>query len=143
MIEQLKEQIKVVAEARHKAIELKNRRDALLGEWNKTNQGLFDALTQAGAEVAVVEAKLRELTLQVYAETGNKSPMLGVGIREVTKLEYDMKVAFNWAVEHTMALKLDTTAFEKIARVSPPNFVKVYQEPQATIATQLNVEEEE
>ena len=62
MIEQLKEQIKVVVEARQKAAELRGQRDALLEDWNKSNQGLFDALTQAGAEVAEVEARLRELT---------------------------------------------------------------------------------
>ena len=140
MIEQLKEQIKVVVEARRKATKLKDRRNTLLEVWNKANQELFDALTQAGAEVAEVEARLRELTLQAYALTGDKAPAIGVGIREVTKLEYDTRVAFDWAVEHTMALKLDTSAFEKIAKVSPPSFVKVFSEPQATIATQLEEE---
>ena len=137
MIEQLREQIKVVVGVRRKAAELKSQRDALLEEWNKANQGLFDALTQAGAEVAEVEARLRELTLVAYSETGDKAPVKGVGIREVAKLEYDIKVAFDWAVEHTMALKLDTPAFEKIAKASPPNFVSIFLEPQATIATQL------
>jgi len=137
MIEQLKEQIKVVAEARQKATELKGQRDTLLVEWNKANQELFDALTQAGAGVAVEEAKLRELTLEVYNLTGNKKPAEGVGIREVTKLEYDTKEAYNWAIEHTIAIKLDVQAFEKVAKVSPPEFVKITTEPQATIATQL------
>jgi len=136
-IRELKEQIKVVVEARRKAAELKGQRDALLEEWNKANQELFDALTQAGAEVAEVEAKLRELTLLAYAQTGDKSPVVGVGIREVTKLEYDSEVAFAWAVGHTMALKLDVPAFEKIVKASPLAFVKVTKEPQATIATQL------
>jgi len=137
MSEELKKQIGLVVKARRRASELKSQRDVLLEEWNKANQGLFDALTQAGAEVAEVEARLRELTLEAYAQTGNKAPVAGVGVREVTKLEYDIKVAFDWAVEHTMALKLDTSAFEKIARASPPHFVRVFQEPQATIATQL------
>ena len=137
MIEQLQEQIKVVAEARQRAASLKSQRDILLDNWNKANQGLFDSLTQAGAEVAEVEARLRELTLQVYAETGDKAPAIGVGIREVTKLEYDNKVAFDWAVGHTMALKLDVSAFEKIVKASPLDFVTVTKEPQATIATNL------
>lgn len=139
MIEALKSQIRVVVEARQRAVELKGQRDALWEDWNKANRELLNALIQAGAEVAEVEAMLRELTLQDYAQTGNKTPVEGVGIREVTKLEYDTKVAFSWAVEHTMALKLDTSAFEKIAKASPPNFVTVFQEPQATIATQLEV----
>ena len=124
----LEEQIKVVAKARKKTGEFKSQKDALLEEWNKANQELFDALTQSGVDVAVEEAKLRELTLQAYAETGNKAPAVGVGIREITKLEYDAKVAYDWAIDHTMALKLDQSAFEKIAKVSPPSFVKVHQE---------------
>ena len=137
MIEQLKDQIKVVVLARQTAITLKTQRDISLEAWNKTNQGLLDALTQAGAEVAEVEATLRELTLKAYDETGDKTPVAGVGIREVTRLEYDKTVAFKWATEHVMALKLDTTAFEKIVKASPLDFVMIYQEPMATIATQL------
>ena len=137
MFEQLKEQIGVVAKARQKAVELKSRRDTLLEEWNKANQVLFDALTQAGAEVAEVEAKLRELTLQTFALTGNKQPALGVGIREVTKLEYDPQEALTWAIKYKMALKLDVPVFEKRAKASPPPFVKITQEPQATIAVNL------
>ena len=135
--ETLESQIRVVVEARRRATELKDQRDTLLEDWNKTHQGLFDALTQAGAEVAEVEATLRELTLQAYAETGNKAPAVGVGIREMTVLTYDNKVAFDWAKAHKIALKLDTSAFEKIAKASPPEFVKITTEPQATIATHL------
>jgi len=138
-VPELEEQIKIVAEARQKATELKSQRDILLEAWNKANQELFDTLTQAGAEVAEVEAKLRELTLQAYAETGNKAPAVGVGIREVTKLSYDLKVAFDWAIEHTVALKLDTSTFEKIVKVDTPDFVKITTEPQATIATNLEL----
>ena len=138
---ELEEQIKVVAEARQRAAELKNLRELLLEEWTKANRDLLDKLTQTGAEVAEVEAKLRELTLQAYAETGNKAPAPGVGIRERTVLTYDGKVAFDWAKAHKMALKLDTSAFEKIAKISDLDFVAVTTEPIATIATTLEVPE--
>lgn len=141
-MEELKEQIKVVVKARQKTMELKRQRDALLEDWNKANQGLFDALTQAGAEVAVVEAKLRELTLQAYAETGNKAPLPGVGIREVMKFEYDGKEALQWAIDHKMALKLDEVKFKNCVKADPPDFVNVITEPQATISPNLEVKEE-
>jgi len=140
MIEQLKEQIRVVAKARQKTAELMEERNILLKAWNYANQELFDNLTQAGAEVAGVEARLRELTLQVYAETGNKTPTPGVGVREITKLKYNNTVAFDWAVEHKIAIKLDISAFEKIAKASPLDFVSISLEPQATIATHLEIE---
>jgi len=139
MIEQLKEQIKVVVKTRCKAQTLKEMVSELRTEWEKYNAQTLDNLTQAGADVAAEETKLRELTLQAYAETGNKAPIEGVGIREMTKLEYDEKVAFDWAKAHKMALKLDTKAFEKIAKADTPDFVKIITEPQATIATQLEI----
>jgi len=138
LADQLKSQIKVVAEAREKVSTLKQRRNELLDEWNKTNQELLDALTQSGADVAVAEQDLREMTLLAFYQTGDKAPVKGVGIREMTKLEYDAGVAYNWALEHKMAIKLDVSAFEKIAKASPLDFVKTSLEPIATIATDLS-----
>ena len=137
MFEQLREQVGIVARARgetQKAIEMKN---SSYQKWLEANQSLLDNESDTKNVCQKAESTLRELTLQAYAATGNKAPVDGVGIREVTKLEYDTKVAFNWAVEHSMALKLDTSGFEKIAKVSPPEFVRIFQEPQATIATNL------
>lgn len=139
MAEQLKEQIRVVAKARQSAQRAMEAKNASYTEWENNNRMLLEAVANTRQLTSDAESMLRELTLQVYTETGNKAPAPGVGIREVTKLEYDTKVAFDWAVEHTMALKLDTSAFEKIAKASPPNFVRVFLEPQATIATQLEV----
>jgi len=117
-------------------------RVASYNEWMEENQTLFDNESKSKTICQDAEATLRELTLIAYAETGNKAPAPGLGIREVTKLEYDTKVAFTWAVEHTMALRLDTSAFEKIVKASPLDFVTVSQVPQATIATQLEVKED-
>lgn len=137
----LRGQVQVVAVSRDKASRLKKQRDDLLEAWNNDNRELLDSLTQAGAGVAVEEAILRELTLQAYQETGSKTPVEGVGIREMTRLSYDPTMAFSWATEHRLALKLDVSAFEKIAKTSPIGFVVVTKEAQATIATNLVVKE--
>ena len=139
MLEQLKDQILVVVEARDDANLATSIREVSYQKWVKANEGLLNTESLAKLDRDTAEAKLRELTLQAYAETGDKAPMVGVGIREVTKLDYDKEVAFKWATEHVMALKLDTTAFEKIVKASPLDFVFQYLEPQATIATQLEV----
>jgi len=140
MIDQLQEQVRVVARARQRASELREDKAASMLEWEKQNKKLIDALNDATNYVAESENLLREMTLQAYAETGDKAPAEGVGIRERTILTYDGKVAFDWAKAHKMALKLDTKAFEKIAKADPPDFVKITTEPQATIATELKVE---
>jgi len=141
VLEQLKEQIRIVVDARRRAQVASDAKAAARIEWETQNRGLLDEAIATAEQVTDAESRLRELTLQVYSETGDKAPMVGVGIREMTRLEYDKTAAFNWAVEHVMALKLDTSAFEKIAKASPLAFVKVSQEAQATIATQLEIVE--
>ena len=137
---ELEEQIKVVAVARKLAEEQKNIVSALREEWEQENQTVLELADSSREGVKEVETILRELTLKAYAETGNKAPAVGVGIREVTKLDYDQKVAYNWAVEHSISLKLDVSAFEKIVKASPLDIVTISTEPQATIATNLEVE---
>ena len=136
----LEEQIKVVAEARAKEQVHKGVVDDLRFLWEKSNATILTTVAQAKVDVSVEEAKLREPTLKAYAETGDKAPAPGVGIRERTVLTYDNKVAFDWAKAHKMALKLDTSAFEKIVKADTPDFVKVSTEAIATIATELKVE---
>ena len=139
MINGLNEQIRAVVEARASLFEAAGQKVASYNKWVELNQTLIDNEDDAKNTRQEAEDMLRDLTLKAYNETGNKAPALGVGIREVTKLEYDTKEAFDWAIEHTMAIKLDTSAFTKIVKVSPPDFVKVSLEPQATIATKLEV----
>ena len=138
MIEQLQEQIKVVAEARQHLQLLADQKKAMYDAFIELNSDFFGLVTAAAGIVNDTEDELRGLTLKAYAEDPtNKTPAVGVGIREVTKLNYDGKVAFDWAKAHKMALQLDKKAFEKIARADTPDFVTISQEPQATIATNL------
>ncbi len=138
MEDTLKGQIKVVAVARKLAQEKADAWKSARTAWEEANKNLLEEAMQTSQFAQAAETVLRELTLQAYAQTGNKSPAEGVGIREVTKLEYDNGTAFRWAIEHSMALKLDTNSFEKIAKASPLDFVKITLQPQATIATDLD-----
>ncbi len=137
---ELEEQIKVVARVRQQSQVMAAKRKALYDEFISKHTEFFADVATAASKVNETEDKLRELTLQAYAETGNKAPAPGVGIRERTVLTYDNKIAFDWAKAHKMALKLDTSAFEKIAKADTPDFVKVSTEAIATIATELKVE---
>ncbi len=135
---QLRTQINAVVDARGKSQELADKKKTLYDAFQSEHSEFFGEVATVATEVSEAEEKLRELTLRAYAETGNKAPEVGVGIREVTVLTYDGKVAFDWAKSHKLALKLDTEAFKKIAKADPPDFVKITTEPQATIATELN-----
>ncbi len=139
MLEQLQEQIKVVVEARQKAATLNEVKKLAYEAFEKLNKELFDKAADAGQLTAEAEVKLRNLTLQAYAETGDKAPAVGVSVKLFTVLNYDSDEAKEWAVEHQVALKLDTTTFEKIAKVDKPSFVTMSEEPRAQIARNLEV----
>ncbi|MBA7585417.1 hypothetical protein ES708_27396 [subsurface metagenome] len=136
----LEDQINAVVEARRKFQEMADKKESLYEEFRGKHWEFFGDVATAASRAGEAEEKLRELALQAYAETGNKAPAPGVGIRERTVLTYDTAEAFNWALEHRIALQLNKTAFDKLAKTAPetrPAFVMVTTEPQATIATQL------
>jgi hypothetical protein len=138
MIEKLLEQIKAVSQARDIVAKAKSDYEQAFNEWQESNQQLIEFRQRAVEVQNEAEVKLRELTIQAYQETGDKKPAPGVGIREITKLNYDSDQAFKWALEHKIALTLDRKNFEQIAKSSPPDFVEVSMDIQATIATDLS-----
>src|SRR3990167_7512281 len=137
-INQLQEQIRAVARARDHRVfldELKKRR---LKEWEGINAGLLSDIANNTAFLTDAESRLREMTLQVFNETGNKTPAPGLGIRETIELRYNPKQAFDWAIKNPLALQLNTKVFEKIARGFPLDFVEYAKVYLATIATDLS-----
>ena len=139
-IEQLKEQIKIVANLRLKlgmTVEIKK---SAYDMWLKDNANVLEAEQETRELLTKQEQTLRELTLQVYAETGSKVPAPGVAVREMTRFDYDPKDALKWAMEHQIALSLDKKSFEGFAKATPLDFVKITQEPIATIAAKLEIE---
>jgi len=136
----LEEQIQIVARTRRMSKELNEAKNLAYQKWEQDNASLLESLNSIRESCTEAESLLRELTLKVYHETGDKRPAEGVAIREITKLDYDPKQAFDWALHHEMALKLDVSAFEKIAKTSPPGFVTIRTDPQATIASELKEE---
>lgn len=137
MIDQLNEQIKIVVEARQQAQKALGDKSSSYAEWEIDNTLILDRVKLTTEAMREAEDKLRELTLLAYSKTGNKAPASGVGIRVKTILSYLVKEAMEWAMEHKLALKLDSSAFEKIAKTSNLPFVTITEEPTATIATQL------
>ncbi len=133
----LLDQIKLVAKMRQEVEAQGDLKKQMYNEWLKANEYLFNEWGMIAKCLAEAETLLRELTIKAYNETGNKAPAPGVGIRERVFLQYENKVAFDWAKAHKIALMLDTKAFEKIAKADPPDFVKTITEPQATIAGDL------
>lgn len=138
---ELEQQIQAVARARNIVKVGTEAKAAAFLQWQQEHQELLQGLDAAIISAANEEARLRELTLAAYKETGSKKPAPEVGIREVDKLEYDATQAFTWATEHKLALKLDALAFEKTVKATPAAFpfVKIEKVATATIATNIEV----
>ncbi len=134
----LQEQIKVVALARQVAQFMADKKKAIYDDFISHHTDFFAEVVVTATKASEAEDRLRELTLAIYQETGNKKPCEGVGIREITKLDYDPKEALKWAMSHQIAISLDKKSFEGFAKTTPLDFVKISVEAQATIATDLS-----
>jgi len=106
-------------------------------EWEAAHAAQQEAVKVAADVMLETMTRLRQYAVSIYAKTGNKTPFPGVAIRSMTRLQYDAAEALKWARHHDVALSLDKGTFEKIAKVTPPEFVEIIIEPQATIATDL------
>ena len=138
MIDQLQEQIRIVARARQISEQAKKEWEEAYEIWKSAHMHLSTNRDLVLVSQNEAEDKLRKLTIEIFNQTGNKTPTPGVGIREITKLTYEPKEALKWAMEHQIALSLDKKSFEGFARATPLDFVKITQEPQAIIATDLS-----
>ena len=141
-LDELKQQVQVVAKARRIAAEKSDDYSEAMEKWKHDNESLIAEKKDAEIDSLFAESKLRELTLAYFRETGEKKPLPELGIRVVEKLEYDLTLAFGYAKEHGVALKLDVLAFDKMAKISElrPGFVTVTPVATATIARNLKVE---
>ena len=134
---ELEKQINLVVEARAVARETNCQRVVAYNVWVEANQHILDLESDAKSACQEAEVQLRELALTVYAETQDKQVAPGIGIRVKQVLSYEPKEAMDWAVKHTLALKLDVSSFEKMAKMNNLPFVTIADEPTATIATEL------
>jgi hypothetical protein len=122
------------------------RADSLDTEVAQAKQAFQERQGELLARAAAAKLEVDEVTLAVrkagiaaFQETGDLAPAPGIKIRMMSRLDYEVEEAKRWAMNHKMALTLDAREFEKLAKAAPANFdfVRQYQEPQATIATDL------
>ena len=136
---ELLDQIKVVAKTRGEAKVLSDKRKAMYDAFISQHTEFFADVVAAATVVSEAETILRDLTIEAFNTTGNKQPAPGVAIRETKVYTYNSKEAFKWAIEHKLALALDTKAFEGYAKQEDFDFVSTSVKVIATIAKELEV----
>jgi hypothetical protein len=92
-----------------------------------------------------LESEIKKGALDTFAAKGNKKPWDGVGIREMTKIEYDERLAVAYCQgNYAELLTVSKKPFEKLCLGLEsagvlPKFVIVRKEPSAYIASDLSV----
>lgn len=124
-----------VAHYRNEYAKYKAELDASYQAWLTETQPLGDTVSGLKDMLAQAESALRQAALNEYAATGAKKLPHGVGVKVATRMNYNPAAAFEWAKSHDMALQLDKTAFERIAKASPMEFVEFVEVPTATLPT--------
>ena len=100
----------------------------------KAYQAGLAALKQFEADAKEIDARVRELALEAYEQTGDKHPAPHVNIRLFTILEYDPGKALGYCQEHLpKALTFDKRTFERVAKAAELDFVLVNKVPKVAI----------
>lgn len=135
----LEDQIQKVRELRA-CLEAKTQEHhELICEFNQQHKDQIEALCRARNDCAEEEARLRDLTLEAYHDTGSKKPAPGVSIRMVKVCEFDPVEAKKWAVSIGACLKLDEAAYKAALTKGIFDCMPgtVNEIPQATIVRKL------
>jgi len=137
----LKQVVRDVAEARRDEAELKAEYEAAYEAFQKQNDDLLTKLEAAKFKRVGLEGELRDVILATNESIVKDT--VGVGIRNVKRVEYDTRAAVAFAFASAPSLlRLDEKAFEANMKATPdeylPEFVKIVTDRQATIAKDLS-----
>lgn len=137
----MKQELIELKKLRNKQDTLKAEKEKLFEEFKQKNKWIFDELDNLNFSIEKTQGIIKNKALELFEKTGEKKLDYGVGIRVMKKLDYNESVAFDWAKSHNLALKLDKKKFEKIAKAEEIGFVKILEEPIATIPSKISIEE--
>lgn len=122
--------------------ELEAEMKAAKAKFAEDTADLAGRLATARASLNEDEDALRAEGLRVFAQTRDKKPLAGVGIRVGVSFVYDEIEALAWAESHAPILvekTLNVQGFKSFLAPLPnkPAFVKVVETPTATVASKL------
>lgn len=113
-------------------------------EFDALNQNLINNRSEVQERMSELETEIKTHTLEQYELTKEKHQVFGLSIRVLKKIEFKDDDAFAWAKESGQALKLNTPMFKKLALLKAENkepfdFVKIDEDPSATIPGKIDV----
>jgi len=137
--DEIVERLGYVAKGREAVEDLRARKRETYDAYLTTNNLLFERLAVAEATLLVNESAVRDIAIEMYSQTEIKDLPGGVKIKMRTFLVYDENTALEWAMKHNLAVKLDKSKFEKLAKVQEIPGVSVHNKPMATIPSRIEL----
>lgn len=134
------QQVKELGEKRTELEKLQESWRQEQAELEMKNATLLQQIDEIKTNIDALTSTIKEIAIGKFKETGDKVFDGGVKIRIMKKLEYLEENAFGWAMQHKIALKLDKKDFEKIAKIQDIDFVKIIEEPSATIPIKIKAD---
>jgi len=92
-------------------------------------------------ETTELESSIKDEALFWYRQTGNKKPCDGVGIRVMTRVNYNSEDAIDWCITQLpSALTINEKTFERVIKQlqDVPEFVSIEEYPTTTISSDLS-----
>ncbi len=110
-------------------------------DFDAEHVSLFADLHDARKRIMECKETLTEQAIKGYERDGEKKRLGGLGIRLMQDLSYEDKDAFGWAKEHSLCLKLDSSAFKRIAKTQDLDFVEKLERVCVTFPKEIILEE--
>lgn len=145
--EDLKGKISILAELRETQKQLDQQYYEVFQRFQEQNKDLIESRENMKKTVGETEQWIRQTALEIYGVTHEKKLAGGIGIKIMTQYNYEEQKAYDWAIEHNMALALDKKAFESIVKIQKPeqmktngiDFVEILEKPIATIPKEIKL----
>ncbi len=122
---------------------LKEKIEVKRKEFDDANFELLQNYVEIRQRIIDEKGEISAEAIQEFEASGEKKLYGGIGIRVMTKLLYEETEAFDWAKEHDLCLKLDSKAFDKVAKAQEIDFVEKEEKATVTFPVEIKVENKE
>ena len=103
------------------------------------HKNMINSMAVTNEAIGKLEESIKSKALQQYKKDGEKKLAFGVGIQVKKEVLFDDDLALAWAKETGLCLKLDLSAFKKIAKVQNIKWAYIGERTIATIPTDIKI----
>lgn len=132
-----KEKLVELKEAMTLEVKVKNKLNELQEEFEEDNRDLLSKHAKLREQILNCKQVLIENAEEGYKKDGEKKRLGGIGIKIMKLLNYDEAVALMWAKDKDLFLKLDKSAFDKVAKTGTLDFVTINEKVTVTFPKEI------